>query len=1306
MNRILNGKQAASSDFLYQTMTSYDSYTLFILAQQFSSCAFVLLNGEGKVEAFTPAVEFFVNKQIAVGDSFFELMDEQSVKSARPLFQQLCQNPVPKLFNWQEDNFYVSGSMIRLTGRKNQAERILVVVQKKLFSDNESAKSIPYLIDFSQIHFALANCEGVVQYCDEGFKRNFSHISNDTNIRGFFTACEESGNQSDLFEIIKSNYIWAGKVEAAGFTSNNFKKGYFFSHFFGRVDDNERQYIIAYREVAFADNSTKKDLSSYEELFINSHDAEFLLDPQFKILAANPMATKLLGFDNAFLIGQDFRKLFSHSELYPLSEIMDSAADKVFRFDSQMRHQELECIDVEVSISWLITGTRKLHSVVHGISERKQIEQALAESELHHRSFFEFLPIALFDCDITDSIKYLQTLREEGVKDLTESSHDEPVPLYKCLELVDVLNVNLAGMQLLGQDNKPRIIGKGVLQDLFSKETLKNLSEAVELLEFGQSVVILEAREKVQDGQMKDLNIRLSIMPGKSEAQVRLLGLITDVTHQARSAKLQTAVYRISEAAHAVDDLNELYTSIHQIISELVAAKNLYIALYDEQARELQFPYWVDQMDKKIGPKPLGRGLTEYVLRTGEPKFITQGEFNRLTTLGEVELIGSLPLAWMGVPLITDGKTIGVLAIQTYYECDVLTGEDLMILQFCSSQIANAIERKMSQTALLENRKQLNQIIMDNPIPMIVIDKDHRITHWNTANEHLTGITAKEMIGKTQTWRPYYPQPRKVLCDLLVDGWEHEQIQEMYGGMLSRSPFSEEGFEGEGFFGNLGSCGKWLSFTATSLRNLEGEVIGAIEIIQDITNQKIAAEALIQSEARYRAVVEDQSEKICRFLPDGTITFVNDAFNAAFDLDGINWNVLNLISTKNTYLQHIIRSIRNASIDNPVITFENKRRTDTGEEIWEQWVNRALFDEYGKMKECQLIGMDITDRKQAEESLRRYTERLKSLHEIDQAILEAHSSEAIASAVLSHFQELVTFDQGLVATFDQEKQTADLLAMQVGSRGSATSRIAYPINYFDCPMDDRCWKKSNWLINDMQLEQNLSPYQQHYLSEGGRTMLTIPLIAVGEVLGIMSIGALGANGFSVEHVEIAEEVAHLMAIALHQAKLYEKVGELAATDPLTGIYNRRQLVDSGQSEFVRAQRYGKSLSLMIFDIDHYKKINDSLGHIAGDKALVELADCVKAQLREVDIFGRYGGDEFVIILPETDLMSAYSVAERIRKNIHDTVFNIDSAKVDITISVGVTTNKEGTKDIWGMVDRADAALYAAKRAGRDGVVAI
>ena len=179
--------------------------------------------------------------------------------------------------------------------------------------------------------------------------------------------------------------------------------------------------------------------------------------------------------------------------------------------------------------------------------------------------------------------------------------------------------------------------------------------------------------------------------------------------------------------------------------------------------------------------------------------------------------------------------------------------------------------------------------------------------------------------------------------------------------------------------------------------------------------------------------------------------------------------------------------------------------------------------------------------------------------------------------------------------------------------------------------------------------------------------------------------------------------ANQMAVALENVRLYNETQQLAITDELTSLYNRRGFFELGRREVDRVLRFGHPLTAVMIDIDHFKIVNDTYGHPLGDKILRGLADRIRHNIRDIDIFGRYGGEEFVVLLIENDIATAALVAERLRRLISDTPFQTEAGPISITVSMGLAIVTKDTPDLGTLISQADQALYHAKQAGRNRV---
>jgi diguanylate cyclase (GGDEF)-like protein len=215
-----------------------------------------------------------------------------------------------------------------------------------------------------------------------------------------------------------------------------------------------------------------------------------------------------------------------------------------------------------------------------------------------------------------------------------------------------------------------------------------------------------------------------------------------------------------------------------------------------------------------------------------------------------------------------------------------------------------------------------------------------------------------------------------------------------------------------------------------------------------------------------------------------------------------------------------------------------------------------------------------------------------------------------------------------------------------------------------------------------------------------------PLILAEDTLGAISLESYRANAFTPADLQLLVSFAATATTALQNAQLHAEVQKQAITDTLTGLYNRRGFNELGRREVERALRFGRPLTALMLDIDYFKNVNDLYGHLVGDKVLIGMSSRFLQELRQIDLLGRYGGDEFVALLPETDLPNALSVAERLRKVVDGATFASSALPVKITLSAGVASLGTDVKDLTTLVQKADAALYEAKRLGRDRVVAL
>jgi len=215
-----------------------------------------------------------------------------------------------------------------------------------------------------------------------------------------------------------------------------------------------------------------------------------------------------------------------------------------------------------------------------------------------------------------------------------------------------------------------------------------------------------------------------------------------------------------------------------------------------------------------------------------------------------------------------------------------------------------------------------------------------------------------------------------------------------------------------------------------------------------------------------------------------------------------------------------------------------------------------------------------------------------------------------------------------------------------------------------------------------------------------RNLLCAPLVSRGRVIGVIEmINRLEADSFSENDLEMVQILVNPAAVAIENAYLFQKTEMLSVQDDLTGLYNSRHLNFCLETELRRAGRQKEHLSVLFLDLDFFKRVNDNFGHLQGSQSLIDVAHILRQTCRETDVLGRYGGDEFVVILPSTGTRGAVRIGERIR----DSIEKYQNGRLEITVSIGIATFPEHATSREGLVALADKAMYYIKENGKNGV---
>ena len=328
-----------------------------------------------------------------------------------------------------------------------------------------------------------------------------------------------------------------------------------------------------------------------------------------------------------------------------------------------------------------------------------------------------------------------------------------------------------------------------------------------------------------------------------------------------------------------------------------------------------------------------------------------------------------------------------------------------------------------------------------------------------------------------------------------------------------------------------------------------------------------------------------------------------------------------------------------------------------------------------------------------QDQLRKREQELSLINQLAGVISSSLNIEEVYDAFVIELKGVIDVDYTAVSLVEGEELYFAAVSPKVGSAWHTGQKLPLP------------GTATEWVY------LNKKPFYEHdlaqrrrfwtgdeYFKRGIRSLLYLPLVNKGEVIGVLIIGSKKAGAYSAEQTIVLEHLASQIAAPIENSRLFSKAEEIARIDGLTELFNRRHFDERMHEEIARHSRYGDTLSLLMIDLDSFKKYNDTFGHLAGDRLLAHAARLVKAATRSSDLAFRYGGDEFAIILPNSSTMDAFNVAERMRENF---TLEMSGKQLDLTLSIGVSSWPGDGTTLDEVCSAADMALYYAKRTGQN-----
>lgn len=490
---------------------------------------------------------------------------------------------------------------------------------------------------------------------------------------------------------------------------------------------------------------------------------------------------------------------------------------------------------------------------------------------------------------------------------------------------------------------------------------------------------------------------------------------------------------------------------------------------------------------------------------------------------------------------------------------------------------------------------------------------------------------------------------------------------------------------------------QFLEARVCQIKVQNSRIDGTSILLRDVTNARLAQLALEESEKRYRSLMESASFPIVLLTPDQFIVlFANDRLNDLLEEPGISFEGASIEKyfDRHGELQRLLRMTKKNGIVNDV---EAPITTGGGKQLWV--LISANMIQYEKQDVLFLFFNDITARKIIEETERQQRIFSEALQNSVSALNSTLNFDEVLDRILVSLEKVIPHDIANIMLVDEAGSARVVRAH--GYEVAGLEKLLSKVNL-------QVAETPNLLKMAVSGQPLVIPDTHHEPSwlmlegtEWVRSYIGAPILIKGKIAGYINLDSTRVGMFDQTHADRLQIFADQAAIAIENARMFEKVEQMAIVDMLTGLYNRRHFFELAEREVERFRRYHSPLSLILMDLDHFKKVNDRYGHLAGDAVLQELAVIFNESLRKMDIPGRLGGEEFVILLPETHLDQAVLAADRIRQTIDKRDFIFESHHIHMTATMGVTEMKDEFPNFQMLISLTDKMMYEGKQAGRN-----
>jgi diguanylate cyclase (GGDEF)-like protein/PAS domain S-box-containing protein len=630
-------------------------------------------------------------------------------------------------------------------------------------------------------------------------------------------------------------------------------------------------------------------------------------------------------------------------------------------------------------------------------------------------------------------------------------------------------------------------------------------------------------------------------------------------------------------------------------------------------------------------------------------------------------------------------------------------------------------DRRQAEEALRNSEAKFRNIIQQSQDGFILTDEKGLVIEWNAAMQKMSGFPASEMLHK--------PVEEVQLMFLPSTARNPERLESIRASVSQALNTGEAPWLSrviEGYLEHPDGTLRHIQSLMFPVRTQSGVMLGAIN--RDITDQRHLEDQIrLQS-----AALDAAANAIVITDVRGNIAWVNPAFTRLTGFTqqealGQNPRILKTFHQPADFYQSLWSTIMSGQVWRGELINRRKDGTEYYEEMTITPVTRSGFrDGQPVISHFVAVKQDISERKRAELAIARRLELERAVAEIGATFVQSTDLQQSMTYVLTCIGEVFRASRTAIFLADYE-----------------TNRISSSIQWHNPSLQEASgyWKNFalsdyDWMLNDLQTKgliafddtqtDDTTGFDLELMASLSiRSAIILPLIIDNSVLGVFIITSVEPRSWQRDDIDLLKTVVGLLSSAMQRFRaeaaerqarkqidlLYQEALQLSITDPLTGLYNRRYFYECALQELQRLQRHGHSFSIIIFDVDLFKLINDRYGHLAGDKVLMELAQLVKSNLRGMDVLARFGGEEFIILLPQTSLPESRVVAERLCRETDQMLVRHHGQDIHITISMGVTCaalegGSSSVPELEVILNRADQALYAAKASGRNKVCLI